>query len=130
MKHGGVQTKQTIGSVGEYLTAKFLKGRGYDILDINYRKPWGEIDIVCRKDDIVHFVEVKATGAQPSRHGYMPEDHVGGWKKQRLSRVIRTYLVDKRMGEDVEFQIDVVAIFLDFIKKKAIVRMVENVLLR
>ena len=129
MKHDDKQAKRTIGSAGEYLIAKFLRSRGYDILDRNYWKPWGEIDIVCRKDDIVHFVEVKATGAQPSRHGYMPEDHVGGWKKQRLSRVIRTYLADKRIGENTEFQIDVAAIFLDFANKKATIRLVENIIL-
>ena len=50
---------QTVGSLGEELTVKFLKKRGYKILDRNYRRPWGELDIVAKLKKKVHFVEVK-----------------------------------------------------------------------
>ncbi len=129
--------KQKVGQVGEDLASKFLESKGYRILDRNYRKKWGEIDIIAEKDDIVHFIEVKANSVSSTfakasadkRETYMPEDNVRLWKKQRLSRAIRTYLLDKKIGDEQEFQIDVLAVFLDFGLKKAKFRLVENVLL-
>ncbi len=55
--------KNKVGSYGEDITAKYLKGLGFVILDRNYLKKWGEIDIVSRETiqnkQIIHFVEVK-----------------------------------------------------------------------
>ena len=44
---------------GENLAAEYLNKSGYKIIDRNFRKGYGEIDIVCIKDDILVFVEVK-----------------------------------------------------------------------
>ena len=38
---------------------KHLVKHSFKILDRNYRKKWGEIDIVAKKDNILHFIEVK-----------------------------------------------------------------------
>jgi len=51
---------QKVGSLGEELVVKFLIKRGYTILDRNYRRPWGELDVVAEKKGRIHFVEVKA----------------------------------------------------------------------
>lgn len=121
--------KQSVGRIGEELTARFLISKGYQILDRNYRKKWGEIDIIAQKDNIVHFVEVKANSVSHFTHKYMPEDNVRLWKKQRMARAIKTYFLDKDLSDEQEFEVDVAAIFLDFENKKAKIRMVENVLL-
>ncbi len=121
--------KQRVGQIGEELASRFLQSNGYRINDRNYRKKWGEIDIIAEKDDMLHFIEVKANSVSRFTHKYMPEDNVRLWKKQRLSRAIKTYFLDKKIGDDQEFQIDVLAVFLDFENKKAKIRMVENVLL-
>ncbi|HLC94886.1 MAG TPA: YraN family protein [Patescibacteria group bacterium] len=121
--------KASVGALGEKLIAKFLMEDGFEILDTNYRKPWGEIDIVARRDGKLRFVEVKAMRKTGASRDYRPEDHVGLWKKERLSRVIRTYLVEKRISENTDFEIVVAAILLDFEHKKATIRLVENVIL-
>jgi putative endonuclease len=51
---------QKIGALGEELVEKFLVKRGHTILDRNYRRPWGELDIVSVFKGKIHFVEVKA----------------------------------------------------------------------
>ena len=51
--------KQKIGNLGEDIGCKFLVKRGFSIKDRNYRKKWGEIDIVVEKDAVLHFIEVK-----------------------------------------------------------------------
>lgn len=50
--------------LGETLAEKFLMKRGYKILDKNFRRPWGELDIVARRGGKIHFVEVKSSSAQ------------------------------------------------------------------
>lgn len=124
MKH----ETQTIGNLGEYLATKFLKGRGFNIVEMNYRKKWGEIDIIAKKDGNLHFVEVKATVSHETS-GYRPEENIRLWKKQRMTRAIRTYLLDRNISDNTDIQVDVVAINLDFLNKKAKVRWVKNVLL-
>lgn len=120
------ERKQKVGAIGEKLASRFLAENGFVIIDRNYRKKWGEIDIVAEKNNVLHFVEVKAI---TSKWDYMPEDNVRLWKKLRLSRAIRIYFAEKRIPDETEFQIDIVAVFLDFERKKARMRMLENVIL-
>lgn len=51
---------QKIGILGEELVAKFLMKRGFKIVGRNFRKKWGELDVVAVKKNIFHFVEVKS----------------------------------------------------------------------
>jgi len=48
------------GKWGEHAAADYLKGRGYEIVAGNVRTPYGEIDLIAKKDGFVIFVEVKA----------------------------------------------------------------------
>ena len=52
--------KRKIGDIGEEFTCRFLEGRGYKIVERNYLKKWGEIDIVAENKDGLHFIEVKS----------------------------------------------------------------------
>lgn len=52
-------TKQ-LGNLGEEMAAKYLKKQGYKILDRNFRyKSYGEIDIIAKRREDLHFIEVK-----------------------------------------------------------------------
>lgn len=122
------QPAQTTGNIGEQLAARFLRERGFKVTETNYRKKWGEIDIIAEKDNVLHFVEVKATVSHETS-GYRPEENIRLWKKQRMGRAIKTYLLDRNISDEKEFLIDVVALNLDFFSKKAKVRWVKDVLL-
>ncbi|QQG42730.1 MAG: YraN family protein [Candidatus Giovannonibacteria bacterium] len=115
--------KQVVGNIGEDLASMFLMKHGFKVIERNYRKKWGEIDIVAEKEGVLHFVEVKAI----SNPNFRPEDAMRAWKKQRLSRAIRTYLLDHKIPDETDFRIDIAAVFLDFLHKKARIRMLENV---
>ena len=53
--------KSEIGKLGENLACEYLKNKGYWVIERNFRRPWGELDIVARqKDGTLVFVEVKA----------------------------------------------------------------------
>ena len=129
--------KQNIGKLGEDIAVQYLKNKGYDILARNYRKPWGEIDVIAKKNDDLVFIEVKT---QKAGFEWRPEENINYHKKAQLSRIINTYLkdsqvrgvinqeIDRRQGE-VNWQIDVIAIELDFNSHNARVEHIENILL-
>ncbi|MBX4210868.1 YraN family protein [Candidatus Parcubacteria bacterium] len=123
-----------VGRVGEDTACQFLMKQGYSIVDRNYLKKWGEIDIVAKKQGIMHFVEVKTVSREitpdfdPKNSEYRPEGNVHPWKLQRMSRVIQTYILDKKI-EDLDWTFDVVAVYLDLQKKIAKVEMLSDVLL-
>ena len=62
-----------------------------------------------------------------SNPNFRPEDAVRAWKKERMARAVRTYFLDRKIADDRDFQIDIAAVFLDFDRKKARIRMLENV---
>lgn len=45
--------------LGEELASKFLKEKGYKIIERNFRKGYGEIDIIATRDNTLVFIEVK-----------------------------------------------------------------------
>jgi len=45
------ERNKKFGDWGERLAEDFLVKRGYEILERNFRKRCGEIDIICRKED-------------------------------------------------------------------------------
>lgn len=126
--------KQKIGAIGEDTACKFLKKHGHKVVTRNYWQKWGEIDIISEKKGILHFVEVKTVsrenleGVNHETDDYNPEDNVHPKKLQRLARTIQTYLLEKNI-EDKEWQLDVLAVFLDVKNKKAKVRVIEDVII-
>ena len=127
--------KQKIGEIGENVACKFLIKHGFLILDRNYTKKWGEIDIVARKTGKLYFIEVKAVSrdfsfvSQRTLDEYKPEDNMHPWKLKRLSRTIQTYLISKKIPEEIEWQIDLLVIFLDLKDKKAKIKVVNDIIL-
>jgi len=122
-----------IGRIGEDTACVFLMKRKFKIIDRNYWKKWGEIDIVAEKSGKTHFVEVKSV----TRHnlanvahetGFKPEDNVHKWKQARLKRVITSYISEKHIGQG-DWQFDIVSVYLDPVNKQAKVNMLENIIL-
>lgn len=148
--------KQIVGKKGEDLACTYLSKRGFEIIDRNYLKPWGEIDIVAKKAKKLYFVEVKSVSAdlsvtretllrssftntlrkdkqgyagQATQDQYRPEDNVHPAKLERMRKVIQTYLFSKFGDREVDWQFDVVTVHLDYTLKKAKIERLENVIL-
>lgn len=128
--------KRKLGDIGEEIACRFLRGKGFSIVEQNYLKKWGEIDVVAKKDGVVHFIEVKTvqsplnptpyTRNPAAEGGYRPEENVHPQKLKRIHRAIQTYLMDRKL-EGAEWQIDVVTVRLDLDSKRAKVELIENV---
>ncbi|QQG45966.1 MAG: YraN family protein [Candidatus Niyogibacteria bacterium] len=125
--------KRKIGDVGEKYCVKHLVKHGFKILDRNYLRKWGEIDIVAQKGSIIHFFEVKTVSHETIPNSvrdweeYEPEDNVHPWKLKRLSRAIQTYLIEKNIDDDIEWQVNIVAVFLDFGAKRVKIRITNDI---
>jgi len=124
--------RKETGRLGESVAAQFLIRKGFIILDRNYRKPWGEIDIIAEKNGIVRFVEVKTLSRENisdiSREisGYRPEEQVHPAKLRKIARTAEMYMNGR--GDEREFQIDVVGVFLNTTSRRATCRLFEQVL--
>ena len=118
--------KQNIGKLGEDIAVKYLKNHGYGVLERNYRKPWGEIDIVALKSQELVFFEVKT---QNEKFEWRPEENITRHKKRQLSRIVATYLKDRKIPENQDWRIDILAIKLDFETKNAKIEHIQNITL-
>jgi|GEM_PF-63350 len=56
--------KQLLGNLGESISVRFLMKHGFSIICRNYRKKWGEIDIIAQRAGNLHFVEVKTVSSE------------------------------------------------------------------
>lgn len=121
--HKGQTQKAKIGQIGENLAVLFLMKHGFTVISRNYWKKWGEIDIVAQKvannKVDLRFVEVKTVSRERfSASDYEPEDNMHPWKRQRLRRVIETYILEKEEKgeldeEKTDWQVDAISVYVD-----------------
>jgi putative endonuclease len=83
--------KRQVGDFGEDLTIKYLEKNGYKILERNYLKRFGEIDIIALKDELISFVEVKTRKNQA--HGY-PAEAVNFSKQEKIIKTAQAFLIE------------------------------------
>ena len=117
--------KRKLGDWGESQAVRFLKKRGYGIVERNWSTRWGEIDIIAFKDGRYIFFEVK-TSLTPSEHGFLPERNVGSRKVKSLHRTIEVFLSQHDVPLDSEWQLDVITISILKDNNKAMVKHFEN----
>jgi Holliday junction resolvase-like predicted endonuclease len=131
--------KRKIGDIGENIACRFLVKRGFEIVEQNYSKKWGEMDIICRKGQKLHFIEVKSVTrddvkyVSPETDSYRPEDNLHPWKLKRLSRVIQTYLLGYRgnggVSYETDWQFDVMTVYLNLKSMEAKVNHMEDIII-
>lgn len=97
--------RRVFGNTAEELAAEFLRSQGMKVLASQYKKTFGEIDLIAQDRDEVVFVEVKARTTKT--FGY-PEDSVTPEKISHIVRVAQSYLTEKQI--DGPWRIDVLAI--------------------
>jgi putative endonuclease len=100
--------KKELGKRGEDLAFRFLKKKGYRIIETNYVCKMGEMDLIAKEKDTLVFIEVKT---RTSTMFGPPQLAVNSSKQRQLSKVALYYLKEKRL-EDVKARFDVVAILL------------------
>ena len=108
------------GKKGEDIAVACLKGKGYRIVERNYKCPLGEIDIVAKDGDVIVFVEVKS---RKSEEFGDPQLAVGLQKQKKISKISLTYLKEKRLYP-CNARFDVVAIKM--LPDESAVELIQN----
>lgn len=136
---------QKIGELGEKLACKYLEKNGFQIVERNYTKKWGEIDVVAKKGYKIYFIEVKSTltsFVSPETNmnendlfdqneflfNKRPEENMHPWKIKRLAKTVQSYLIEKRIG-NTPWQFDLLVVYIDINNKKAKIKKIENIIL-
>lgn len=87
------------GKEFEELAAKYLRRKGYKILERNFRKRFGEIDIIALKDNVLVFVEVRSLAGN-----FMdPSETITLRKRTNLLKVASVYLMERGWRGPVRF---------------------------
>lgn len=134
-----ISNTQKIGELGEDVAVKYLTNNGFSVLERNYTKKWGEIDIIAQKENVLYFIEVKSKSVtsldfvskrfdDSENEESRPEDNMHPWKLKRLARTIQTYLIHNRIGNRT-WQFDLLIVYLDLEERKARIRKIEDVIL-
>jgi len=128
-----MNVKQEIGKIGEDLACKWIKSRGFKIIDRNYRQKYGEIDIISiAPDKSLVFFEVKTMRKSSGIISHSPEDQLTQAKLIKLQRICYLYANahQKLFSDKVGWRIDLLAIDLlskNFWRWKHQIRHYENI---
>lgn len=122
------------GDTGELLAVNYLQNKGFAIIDQQYQKKWGEIDIVAQKGAKIHFVEVKSVTHETkqqleqavSHETWQPEDQVHKHKQRQLARIVETWMMEQNYTGKI--QIDVAVVRIVPRETYATVKIIENVI--
>lgn len=126
-----------IGALGEKIACQFLKNKRMKVIETNYWKPYGEIDIVARENKTTHFIEVKSVSYLPAGrqvkgeptvpYGTIrPEENLHPGKMKKLSRVIESYIISH---ETDEWTFDLICVYIDQKNRKAQVKWLKDITL-
>ena len=101
-----MQTNRQKGNLGEKKAIDFLLNKGYAIIETNYQKRCGEIDIIAKKDTYIIFIEVKYR--KNISKGY-PREAVSLKKQEKIKNTSLYYISENNLN-DVDFSFDVIEI--------------------
>jgi putative endonuclease len=102
----GTFFNQEKGSSGERSAYRYLRQHGYKIVARNYRKRFGEVDLIGWDGDTLAFIEVKSR--TNLAHG-RPEEAVHRGKQRQICRVAREYRSRNHL-HDINYRFDIVTI--------------------
>lgn len=113
---------KAIGNYGESLAYSYLKKKGYCILKQNYRNRFGEIDLICKEDNIIVFVEVKSRYS--SLYG-SPLESVTYSKQKQIINLCKFYITLNKLHQ-YNCRFDVIEIILNTKDNSFLINHIED----
>jgi putative endonuclease len=104
------------GRLGEAVAARYLVDKGYKILERNYWRKWGELDLIAEKEGVITFAEVKTVSYETkealvhavTHETWRPEEQVHHFKLHQIEKALETWISEHNYEGD--WQIDVLAV--------------------
>lgn len=98
------------GKTGEALAVIWFEEKGYSILHTNWRHKNLEVDIIATKNNILHFIEVKAVTTLKFGN---PEEKVSEKKIRHLINASEEYLFQNPQWQRIQFDVLAVTMVKD-----------------
>jgi len=100
-----------LGKMGEDLACRYLVNKNFNIIERNFRRPWGEIDVITKSSDkTLVFVEVK-TMINHGEQGLIPEQQLSTVKLNKIKKTACLYAgYNQKLIGEKGWRIDLVAI--------------------
>lgn len=111
-----------IGKRGEDIAVAFLMDRGFEVVERNWRKSFGEIDIIAKKDSAYRIVEVKT---RTSHRAGTAIDSITDEKLSTIDDLAQSYFAERNLVYP-EYHLDVITIEVDQ-KGKAVLRYLPDI---
>ena len=100
------------GKFGESVAASYLEKQGYQVIERNFRCRLGEVDIICKKNNQIVFVEVKTRTSD--QYG-APSEAVTKDKVGKIRKVAALYMMSEKIT-NYQVKFDVMEILLNHIE--------------
>jgi Holliday junction resolvase-like predicted endonuclease len=103
-------SRKEIGAYGERVAAHYLGRHGLTLVDTNVARKTGEIDVIMRTADTLHFVEVKTIlcrefpDPRAAEDGYDPSVNLHEYKIRKVARTAEWYVMN--VDWEGEWQVD------------------------
>lgn len=134
--------RNKVGACGELTALKYLEKKGFTLVERNYLRKCGEIDLIMKEEtarssassgQVLHFVEVKTVSYETkaalqhaqTHDSWRPEEQVHAFKLKKLSRTIELWCHEQ--SYDGDWCIDVVAVRIVLDPPYATVKYLENI---
>lgn len=121
-----------IGKRAEELVYRYLLNKGYSVLKRNYNKKFAEIDIIARKDRVLHFIEVKSVSRENVLADVIhetdilrPEDRVDRRKMRKIMGAATIFMDEYGLSKS-KFQFDVYSV--EFFRDKIRIRAIKDII--
>jgi len=116
----------SVGKTGEDIACRFLKKKGFRILERNVNRKWGELDIVAehKKTKCMHIVEVKTVSGSAASTQTHPAENL---TKAKLEKLVRTSILYAKENDVEDWQLDAVLVWYNRINQNAEIQFWENI---
>lgn len=119
--------KRIFGDLGEKIAKEYLQKHDYKIIDQNYSKRWGEIDIIAESNEKeLVFIEIKTRETSGKSSVFFPEDSVNFSKQQKIIKTAQTFLYENKCDDNIFWRIDIIAIEINKNLHTAKIRHLKN----
>lgn len=109
--------------LGEDLASEFLRKKGYKIIERNFRKEYGEIDIVAVYKDVLVFVEVKT---RISKNFGTPFESITPSKIRTLTKTAQFYKMTNPKLPDA-MRLDAISVIINKANQPEEIEHIENI---
>ena len=109
-----------IGAWGEEKAARYLEKNHYEVVERNFKKKWGELDIVARQHNQYIVVEVKTRKGIAFGHA---SEAVNERKQAKIKKAAYSYL----KSDEVDVRFDVIEVYYNMIQTVPVVREINHI---